>query len=178
MDNHNYPSNCHYLSEHEMKQQAGLTLIELVVVILLLGVLAATVLPRFMRGTEDAHEAAVAGTGGGFGSAVSLTHAQWVANGLIGAEVDLDGFGNGLVDTNANGWPVSSDDNTGIPNANRCLQVWSGIMQNPPSVATTAGSDYRVTATGGVCIYTYQAQTALSIVYDSSTGNVTVDSVL
>ena len=41
------------------KRQDGFTIIELVVVILLLGILAATALPRFLDVTDEAHAAAV-----------------------------------------------------------------------------------------------------------------------
>ena len=41
------------------KRQDGFTIIELVVVILLLGILAATALPRFMDVTDEAHDAVV-----------------------------------------------------------------------------------------------------------------------
>lgn len=157
-----------------MKRQAGFTLIELVVVILILSVLAATALPRFMNVTTQAHEAAVAGAGGGFGSAIALAHAQWVANGNTAAVDNLAGFGDDTIDTNANGWPTSTNGNNGNPNANRCVQIWNGIMQNPPSVATGAGSDYRATASGSVCTYTYQADNAKNITYDVSNGAVVV----
>ena len=52
-----------------MQKQKGFTLIELVVVIVILGVLAAVALPRFMNATEDAHSAAVKGTGGALAAA-------------------------------------------------------------------------------------------------------------
>ncbi len=115
--------------------------------------------------------------GGGLGAAVALAHAQYVANGLTGTQTNVVGFGNDDVDFNASGWPVSTNNNTGNPNNNRCRQVWSGVLQNPPTVDNAAGNaDYWVTAAGSVCTFTYQMGGTMSIVYDSSNGTLTVDS--
>lgn len=75
-----------------MQKQAGFTLVELVVVIVILGLLAAAALPRFINVQNDAREASVNGVSGGLQSAVALARAQYVVNGVNDAlSVSMDG---------------------------------------------------------------------------------------
>ena len=161
--------------------QSGFTLVELIVVIIILAILGAVALPKFMDVTEKAYKSAVEGAVGGLGAGVALFHAQWVANGHTTSQADVAGFGDGTTDSNSDGWPVGAGD-TAVADDADCVEVWNAVMQSPPTViaqpATTA--DYTATSGKGsgantTCTYDYNPDTgtARSIVYDSLTGNVT-----
>jgi MSHA pilin protein MshA len=64
-----------------MTKQKGFTLIELVVVIVILGILAATALPKFVDMTGEAEVAAAQGVAGAIASASSINYgAKKVSN--------------------------------------------------------------------------------------------------
>lgn len=159
-----------------MKKQAGFTIVELVVVIALLGILAAVALPRFLNVTDDAHAASVNGTGGALRSAVALVKAQSVVEQVTSGNIDFDdntstGTSGQETYVNAGGFPQGA----ASLNAAACETLWGDVLQTgAPSVDTNAGSDYRVTFGSNTCTYTYQADTNFRIAYRPSTGEVTI----
>jgi MSHA pilin protein MshA len=85
-----------------MHNQKGFTLVELVVVIVILGILSAVAVPKFIDMQEDAKKSAVEGARGAVKSAVALAHARWMADGadsandtveMEGTDIAVDDFG-------------------------------------------------------------------------------------
>jgi MSHA pilin protein MshB len=110
-----------------MPSQAGFTIIELVVVILLLGILTATALPRFLDASDDAHGAVVTSTAGSFRSGIELFKAGWQAEGQPTTAVTNFGDG-GLFADATSGYPVDSDDGTMDPDDVDCLAVFDEVV--------------------------------------------------
>ena len=74
------------------KQVRGLTLIELVVVITILGILAAFAVPRFAGLETKAREAAVNGMAGSVRAAAAMAHSTSLVNGFAAAtSVTMEG---------------------------------------------------------------------------------------
>jgi MSHA pilin protein MshA len=70
------------------RTQQGFTLIELVVVIVILGILAATALPKFVDLSGDARTAAIAGVAGALSSSASINYGAYKVNSTKGTRMN------------------------------------------------------------------------------------------
>lgn len=136
-----------------MKKQAGFSLVELVIVIIVVGLLAVAALPRFINVTDEAKKASIEGVAGGFATAVLSARAQWEAEGRPttsgGAhKVNYDGdifmlsVANGS--TVRDGYPIRFGEKNNasigeISNAT-CKGLFDNLMQNPPQITDKENS--------------------------------------
>jgi MSHA pilin protein MshA len=136
------------------KQHSGFTLIELVLVIVILGILAAAALPRFSDLSTQARVASLGGLAGGLRSAASIAKSTQLAlslasntNVLIeGQNVTMSG---GFPTANAGGIEAALSDFTGF--TSNGAGVFTLVAGCTVTYGNAGAGAYTVTVASGGC---------------------------
>ncbi len=138
-----------------MQQQSGFTLVELVVVIVILGILAAVAFPRFINLTTDARISAVNGIAGGLRSAVQVVQARYFATGNLAAVSVTMADGTVVATSAATGIPTAAVGGIGAAMACESAVACQGVTINLGVAPTT----WRPNGGSATCQATYNAAT-------------------
>lgn len=119
------------------KTYSGFTLIELIVVIVLLGILSAVAIPKFINLTEEALKASNESIAGSFRGAIYGAHLAWIIHGKSAAIADMPNYLDNSFNFNSFGYPIESGDKLtyghnviGTENANVCARLWNSLLNH------------------------------------------------
>lgn len=146
------------------RTQGGFTLIELVVVMVILGILAAFAIPRFARMDGSARAATARALEGSLRSAAAMTHGMWLAAGTAPTTVQVDGGTTGVTAVAMNGFGYPTAAAAGIQAAMDPQSFTTATARQPGRfIAAFAGGAATFTAAGArtpaTCVVTYTPAT-------------------
>lgn len=129
----------------------GFTLIELAITIIILAVLAAIAIPKFVNFREDAEISRVKAIAAAYQEAVSFVQIRYQLLGLSQNMANIEGFADDSVDVNPSGFPLGIDKNKTMSQPhnigkgqNGCVSLWKVLLINPPSISRNDdGSDFQ-----------------------------------